>query len=85
MSIFLLLDINSLLCSFFVCLSDLHNYKSYYLLAIKAVLRIENTKHPLIQLAEEFLQGHFQINVSILVVILKVFEEVRKDVRVSFV
>ena len=48
-------------------------------------MRIENTKHPLIQLTEEFLQGHFQIHVSILVVSLKVFEKVCEDVRVSFV
>ena len=63
----------------------LHNYKSSHLLAIKAVLRIENTEHSLIQLREEFLQGVLQIHISILVVGLEVFEEVGKHVRISLV
>ena len=55
------------------------------LLAVKGVLGVEHGEHSLVKLGEKFSKSFFQINVSKLIIGLKVFEEVGEDIRVPFV
>ena len=58
---------------------------SKYLRIIKCVLGVEHSEHSLIKLGKEFPQSLLQVNVSVFVIILEIFEEVGKDIRISFV
>ncbi len=52
---------------------------------VEGVLGVEDREHPLVEMAEEFPQGLFEIHVAVLVIGLQVLEEIRENVRVAFV
>ena len=61
------------------------NRKSFNLLSVKAVLGVEDCKHALIKLREEFPQCLLEVDVPVVVVGLQILEEVGEHVRVPLV
>ena len=61
------------------------NRKSFNLLSVKAVLGVEDCKHALIKLREEFPQRLLEVDVPVVVVGLQILEEVGEHVRVPLV
>ena len=53
-----------------------------FLPGIELVLGVENREHPLVEGGEEMVEGRFQVEVSLLVVVFQVLEEVGEDVGV---